>query len=96
MNKTEYELEEIIDDADVDLHKAIMALEEFIDVYDWDVKPTADKANKYGLSTNRENCSKDEEISWKLLAEYDKIKWLIQIAHDYCWNASKALQKKDK
>lgn len=96
MKKTEYELEEIINDADVDLYKAIMALEEFINVYDWDVEPTTDKANKYGSSTNRENCSKDEEISWKLLTEYDKIKWLIQIAHDYCWSASKALQKKNK
>lgn len=69
MNQTEYELEEIIDDADVDLYKAIMALEEFIDAYDWDVKPTADKANKHGLSTNHEKFSKYKEISWKLLAE---------------------------
>ena len=73
-----------------------MAREEFIDVYDWDVKPTTDKANRYGLSTNPAHCSKDEEISWKLLAEYDKITWLIQIALDYCWSASKALQEKDK
>lgn len=96
MNKTEYELEEIIDNANVDLDKAIRALEEFEASYDWEVYPSADKANKYGSYTNREDCPKDEEISWKLLYEYDRIRWLIQIAHDYLLSASSTLQKKDK
>lgn len=89
----EYKLGEIIDESIVDLKKATMALQEFVDEYDWDVEPTADKAKKFILHTDARKCPKDEEISWKLLAEYDKIKWLVHVALDYCWNASEILQK---
>ena len=89
MNKTELELEDIIYEADTELNKAIMALDEFIDSYAYEVRPDADKAKKFGSSAGgRENCAMDEEISWKLLIEYDRIKWLIQVAKDYCYKCN--------
>ena len=93
MRNKEYELIDKISEASVNLSKALMALEEFTGTYSWDIEPTPDKAKSYGSSCDPENSPKDEEISYRLLADYQKILWLVDVAHDYCWNASKALKE---
>ena len=95
MTDKEYELNETIDSSILDVEKAIFMLNEFIDSYIWAIKPTPEKAIKYGSSTKFDSLTKDEEISYRLLAEYDRMTNLIQIARDYCYNASQTLNSKE-
>ena len=69
-------------------------LNSFVDTYEWNISPTWQKAMKYSNTTDLSECSKDEEISYRLLTEYDKITKTIRIARDYCFSASDELQKK--
>lgn len=88
-----FELNETIDNAHNELEKAIFMLNSFVDTYEWNISPTWQKAMKYSNTTDLSECSKDEEISYRLLTEYDKITKTIRIARDYCFSASYELQK---
>lgn len=91
--KTEKELmyEDATHDCSIELDKGIKALEELLNSYSWNIEPTAEKALKYGKSTKRNDCTLDEKMSYTLLSEYDRIIWLLQVAHDYCYNAYEQL-----
>ena len=93
--KTEnfFDYEETINESYLELKKGYMAIEEFLNSYSWDIEPTPQKALKYACSTNHNEYTLDEEMSYRLLAEYNKMIWLIQIASDYCYNATQALEK---
>lgn len=93
----EYDLNEIIFDGMNELDKATFMLDDFIDIYEWNVKPTPEKAIKYGNTINAsEKRTFDEELSYKLYSEYDKMMMMIRIARDYCYNAIELLKQKEE
>lgn len=68
-----------------DLQKAHMALDELLDEYEWQQLPDARKAVEYGATVNaKERCDIEAERSWKYIADYKKIMWLVNVARDYC------------
>lgn len=92
----EYKLNGIIDDSMNELEKATFMLDDFMDIYEWNVRPTPEKAIKYGRTMNpSEKCTFDEKLSYKLYSEYDKMMMMVHIARDYCYNAFKLLEQKE-
>lgn len=93
--KTEnfFDYEETINESYLNLEKGYMALQDFLDTYSWNIEPSLQKALKYGNSTHSSDCTLDEKMSYRLLAEYNKMMWLIQVASDYCFNASESLKE---
>lgn len=70
------------------------ALDTFLNEYEWDITPSIDHAKKYADATEEEikNCTKEDEISYKLLYDYKTILRLIGVARDYCFAAQEALK----
>ena len=93
----EYDLNEIIYDSTNELDKATFMLDDFLNTYDWNIKPTPEKAIKYGRSLPAgEGCTRDEELSHRLYLEYDKMMKMVRIARDYCYNALDFLEQKEE
>ena len=91
-NKKLYDYEEAIYLSYVELKKGYMALNDFLSDYHWDVQPTAKKAIKYGNTINPDKeCSLDEKISYRLLTDYERMMWLVEVARDYCSNVCDTL-----
>ena len=92
----ERELNETMFDCYVELEKGIMAINNFLNEYDYNVKPTAMGAMKYGSinARNLSECTLDDEIAYKILNEYENMMWFIHVARDYCDNAIEQLRKK--
>lgn len=82
-------------DCYIELEKAIGALDNFVNNYDYNVNPTPRGAIKYGTATNetRKECTLDDEVAFKILCEYQNMMWFIHVARDYCDNAIKPLRK---
>lgn len=76
-----------------ELERGIKALEELVDCYDYAVQPTAEKALECMNVIDSKERTKDKEISYKLLSEYDRIMWLIHVALDYSYEAYANLKK---
>ena len=76
-----------------ELERGFKALEELVDCYDYAVQPTAEKALEYMNVIDSKERTKDREISYKLLSEYDRIMWLIHVALDYSYEAYANLKK---
>ena len=93
--KTEkfFDYEETMNKSYLALEKEDMALQDFLDTYSANIEPTPQKALKFANSTHSSDCAYDEKMSYKLLVEYDKMMWLIQVASDYCFNASESLKE---
>ena len=86
--KNDVDFEEVVTENLVDLEKACMALDELITQYDWNYEPNARKALEFSSSINPDKyCDKEAEWSWRYIADYKKIMWLISIAKDYCYSA---------
>ena len=82
------EYENAVGDSAKDIEMATMALQELLNEYDWNYTPDARKAIEHG-STVGGSQDKVAQFSYKYIADYRKIMWLIQIAFDYCFLASK-------
>lgn len=96
--QTTLQYEQALTDNLADLEKAWMALNELLNEYEWVHLPDAKKAVEYGETVfAKENCSKEAEHSWKYIADYKKIMWLVNVARDYCCtaieNCNKALSQ---
>ncbi len=91
----EIELNDTMYDCYTELEKAIFAIDNFLDIYDHRVEPTAEKAIKYGRSigSERESCTLDDKISYKILHEYNNMMLFIRVARDYCNNAIEPIKK---
>ena len=75
--------EDLAEDNLYDVEMALMALDELLNQYDWAYKPDARKAIEHSSTVGG---SKDvvAQFSYKYIADYRKIMWLIRIARDYC------------
>lgn len=81
--KDELKYEDITEDNLYDLEMASMALRELLNQYDWAYEPDARKAIEYG-STVGGSKDKVAQFSYKYIADYRKIMWLVRVARDYC------------
>lgn len=90
----EIEYEGIVGDNLVDLEKAHMALDELLNEYEWINPPDARKAMEYAQTVHPdEKCDEQAKNSWKYMADYRKIMWLVNIARDYCYSALNACKE---
>ena len=82
-------------EATIDLEKAHMALNELLNEYEWEYKPTAQKALEYGSAMGKEvyKCDKEAKFSYKYLKDYKKIMWLARVALDYMDTALSNIQE---
>lgn len=78
--------EDITEDNLYDLEMASMALDELLNQYDWAYEPDAIKAIEHG-STVGGSKDKVAQFSYKYIADYRKIMWLVRVARDYCFLA---------
>ena len=81
------EYEGILYDSSVSIEKAVFALNELLDKYEWNYEPTAQKAMEYGSAVGKmiSECSDEAKLSWEYINDYKKIMWLINVARDYCY-----------
>ena len=77
------EYQDITFDNLCDLEMASMALNELLNEYDWAYEPDAIKAIEHG-STAGGSKDKAAQFSYKYIADYRKIMWLVKVARDYC------------
>ena len=94
MNKNETKLQKEIftyqesaSDSIVDLEKATMALQELLNEYDWAYEPDARKALEHSTTVGGSQ-DKVAQFSYKYIADYKKIMWLVKVALDYCYKVS--------
>lgn len=92
--KNDVDFEEVVTENLVDLEKAYMALDELINQYCWNYKPDARKAIEFSETVNAmEYCDEEAKMSWRYIADYKKIMWLVSIAKDYCYSALESCEK---
>lgn len=87
----------VIDSVLLDLEKAVLLLENWLQDYSFSEKPDARAAVAYGMRVPDDNDIKGYNSS-KWFYEYDRIVKTIDIVDDYIWKSKKKLEKamKDK
>lgn len=84
-SEKETRLEGVIFDSIYNLDNAVRALNELLNNYHFDYKPSAKKAYEFHTTVNAsEKCDEDARRSWEYLYGYEQIMWLVCVARDYC------------
>ena len=83
LQKEIFRYQDSVYDSFVDIEKATMALRELLNEYEWAYEPDARKAIEHS-STIGGSEDKVAQFSYKYIADYRKIMWLVNVALDYC------------
>lgn len=75
------------------IKNCLSMLDELLEMYNYDVVPTPAKALKYATAINRNECTRDEQVSYDILLNYNRISTFIDIAHDYCYRTTEKIEE---
>lgn len=91
MKKLIYKYGEIVDESSNELDKALMALNELINDYSFDLKLDVRKALEHDTTIGG-NDDVVGKFTSRFVYDHDRIMWLIHVALDYCFLVSEKLK----